>query len=511
VLRLFPHLFPGFVFSGILIGVSAAAFGGVSRLAVDHAYVDDLAAGLAAKRYEPPRYDMPKRFRDLTPEEFAQIRFRPDAALWRDEGLPFQIQFDHLGDRRREPKQLFEFTDTHVQRIPFARRFFDYGTLDPAFWATWHLEYAGFRVLYPFGDSNRFEEAAAFLDGTRLRAIARGQIFGASVRALVTKGGEEEADEPPPAFVRFWLGKPAAAADAFTVHALLDGPAVTGAYTFVIRPGEDTTMDVQASLHFRRKVAELGLAPISGMFWFGEGSATRFGDYRPEVHTVDGLLFAPEAARRVWRPLLNPAKPQRTTFETPALAGFGLLQRDRDYRSYEDPDTGFERRPGVWVETLGAWPAGRICLVEEPTAEEAHDNVMVYWMPAAPVAPDRPLELSWRLHWSNVPRFGGPAGWVGATRQTVQDGAPGRTKFVVDFDPASMAGVAAGSEVTVAAEAAAPGRLVGQHLARNDLDGSWRLTLRVAAAPGSEPVDLRARLYLSGRPVTETWAFRWMP
>ena len=71
-------------------------------------------------------------------------------------------------------------------------------------------------------------------------------------------------------------------------------------------------------------------------------------------------------------------------------------------------------------------------LDEQPTAEEAHDNVMVYWMPAAPVAPDRPLELSWRLHWSNVPRFGGPAGWVGATRQTVQDGATAQIAALID-------------------------------------------------------------------------------
>ena len=53
-------------------------------------------------------------------------------------------------------------------------------------------------------------------------------------------------------------------------YALLDGPRVTGAYRFVLRPGTDTVLDVQARLYLRAPVATLGIAPLTSMFLAGE-------------------------------------------------------------------------------------------------------------------------------------------------------------------------------------------------------------------------------------------------
>ena len=42
-------------------------------------------------------------------------------------------------------------------------------------------------------------------------------------------------------------------------HALLDGPSLTGAYTFRIQPGDATTMDIDVTLFPREAIELLGL------------------------------------------------------------------------------------------------------------------------------------------------------------------------------------------------------------------------------------------------------------
>lgn len=43
-------------------------------------------------------------------------------------------------------------------------------------------------------------------------------------------------------------------------------PRATGAYRFIIYPGRDTTIDVQAKVFLRDKVDKLGIAPLTSMF-----------------------------------------------------------------------------------------------------------------------------------------------------------------------------------------------------------------------------------------------------
>ncbi|WP_215200773.1 glucan biosynthesis protein, partial [Escherichia coli] len=40
------------------------------------------------------------------------------------------------------------------------------------------------------------------------------------------------------------------------IYALLDSPRATGAYRFVLRPGKDAVMDVQARVFLRDKVSK---------------------------------------------------------------------------------------------------------------------------------------------------------------------------------------------------------------------------------------------------------------
>ncbi len=57
--------------------------------------------------------------------------------------------------------------------------------------------------------------------------------------------------------------------------------------------------------------------------------------------------------------------------------GFGLIQRDRDFVALPGSEwRNFQRRPSYWIQPLGDWGKGGVELVEIPTDEEIHDNIV---------------------------------------------------------------------------------------------------------------------------------------
>jgi glucans biosynthesis protein len=489
---------------------AALVAAGVERVTVDHDYVKQLAAEIATEPYEPPREQVSTFFRKLGYDQYRRIRFIPENSLWRADNLPFQVQFFHPGYLFNQTLEIHEFTSTHTQPIPFTQKFFDYQELKPSFWAKRGLNYAGFRVIGELNAPGKWDEIISFLGASYFRALAKDQRYGISARGLALNSGGPATEEFP-TFIEFWLGKPAPGAKSLTVHALLDSKSVCGAYSFVITPGEETVVDVQATLFFRASAELAGFAPMSSMFWFGEASPTHYGDFRPEVHDSDGLLVATDANTRIWRPLTNPPGLLRSDFPATELAGFGLLQRDRNLSSYEDLEAFYHLRPSLWVEAVGQWPAGRVRLVEMPANNEFNDNIVAFFTPDQPPPVSKPLELAWRLHWTNSATFGGAPGWVRSTRQTMHDGAANRTRYVVDFNGLKPDVVPANAELFPEIVTAGPAKLEHSHVVRNEQDGSWRLVM-VFSAPTDAPLtELRARLKLGDKVVTETWAMSWKP
>ena len=76
-----------------------------------------------------------------------------------------------------------------------------------------------------------------------------------------------------------------------TFYATLDSPSVTGAYRFVLKPGEQTVLDVHVRVFARKNVAKIGFAPMSSMFLYGQNRSPWFDDFRSQVHDSDGLLI----------------------------------------------------------------------------------------------------------------------------------------------------------------------------------------------------------------------------
>lgn len=158
-------------------------------------------------------------------------------------------------------------------------------------------------------------------------------------------------------------------------------------------------MDSEAVLFVRREIERLGVAPLTSMFWFAENNRHLATDWRPEIHDSDGLALWTGAGERIWRPLNNPQVPRTSAFSDDNPKGFGLMQRDRAFANYQDDGVFYDRRPSLWVEPLAPWGKGSVQLVELPTDDEIHDNIVAFWVPAEPVRAGARLAYRYRLHW----------------------------------------------------------------------------------------------------------------
>jgi glucans biosynthesis protein len=487
----------------------AAAFG-----------IDDVAERarkLAAKPHVATTVELPAELKNLDYDQYRDIRFNPQKALWRKDSLPFELMFFHLGKFQTQPVAINEVTPAGVRHIAFDRQDFDYGKnkLSPKSWGD--LGFAGFRVHYALNNPAYKDEVVVFLGASYFRALGKGQHYGLSARGLGidTVGG---AGEEFPRFTEFWIERPAPGANALVIHALLDSKRATGAYRFTLRPADDktseTVVDIQARLFMRAGVATLGLAPLTSMFQHGENQP-RKNDFRPEVHDSDGLMLATGdgagGSEWLWRPLVNPKQTLVTSFAARELKGFGLMQRDRTYANYEDTEAQYENRPSAWVEPQGNWGPGRVELMQLHTPDETNDNVVAYWVPERVPAPGQPLDFAYRLHWQGEKQQRPPSGWAVQTRRGhgfVPEEQPrdaNEVQYVVDFDGPSLRALPADAAVKAVVTAGTNARIVEHNAYRNAATGTWRMTVRVNRLQPALPAELRAFLQNGEHALTETW------
>ena len=113
----------------------------------------------------------------------------------------------------------------------------------------------------------------------------------------------------------------------------------------------------------------------------------------------------------------NPPRVMTSTFLDRSPKGFGLLQRDRQFDSYEDDGVFYNRRPSVWIEPQGDWGQGAVQLVEIPTDVEIHDNIVAYWVPAEPARAGGAFTFAYRIYWTAEEPHPPSAAQVVATRR----------------------------------------------------------------------------------------------
>jgi glucans biosynthesis protein len=490
----------------LLLALTVALLCGSGARAFDLKDVQEKAQALAQKDYDQPA-KVPSWLLELNYDQWRNIRFHSDRALWRDRAVPFQVQFFHPGLYYDRTVTINVVEGDGIRTVKFSPDQFSYGLNDFASRVPQELGYAGFRIHAPFKTKDYPDEVIVFLGATYFRAVGRDQAFGLSARGLAIDTAESHGEEFP-FFKEFWLLSPGPKATEIVVFALLDSPSLTGAYRFIVRPGEETTVDVESHLYLRREVRKLGIAPLTSMLFHGENTQRHFDDFRPEVHDSDGLLLNYASGEWLWRPLDNPADLNVNGFQMENPAGFGMIQRDRDFDHYQDLETRAERRPSCWVEPRGAWGKGRVELVEIPTNSDTNDNIVAYWVPEQSPKPGEEVTYSYILHWYGDDPSRPPGGRVVATRRDAGRVEDVR-RFVIDFEGKKLERIPPDQVlrgVVTVVGGDAKGRLVDQHVVKNPLTGGWRLTFQVK--PEDPPFDLRAFLDRGGETLSETWSYQ---
>ncbi|MGI8602538.1 MAG: glucan biosynthesis protein [Verrucomicrobiales bacterium] len=515
-----------------MLGLPIVAAQAVEKLDVTLEYVSKLAEERARSPFKSPRGQLPPELseQNLNYDRYREIRFNRDQALWRHDKLPFWTEFFHPGYIYQEPVRMHEFTvEGYAQPIRFVPDFFDYSKLPelrdkiPA-----DTGYAGFKLLHALNKPDVMDELGVFQGATYFRLLGKGQRYGLSARGLALNCGEGEEF---PLFTDFWLGKPRPDSREIALFVILDSKTCAGAYRFIIRPGETTLCDVDGVLFFRpdavikasydseklpwNGIKTVGVAPLTSMFWFGENTEHKPDDYRGEVHDSDGLLVQLDGGEVVWRPLNNPPRKdeiRHSVFTATNPRGFGLLQRDRDHRSYQEIFNYYHQVPSVLVKPKGDWGEGQVRLVEIGTINEYLDNVVAFWNPKSPPAPMKAFPISYQLQVMmgtehELSPNSAKATRVGASLQNAKV-----RQFAIDFGGPALDKLAKTETLEAVASCSPNAHLSENQCLAHPFENSWRVSLKLEpAADNKEPVGLRCTLKKGATVLTETWDYQWIP
>jgi glucans biosynthesis protein len=444
----------------------------------------------------------------ITYDHYQHIKFRGPKTFWRDEDLPFQLEFMHPGMHYIQPIELFSWENGTAKPIRFSKDYFDYSEVEflnleqdeP------NMGFTGFRIMSKMGKTNpgdMHRETVVFQGASYFRALAEDQHYGLSARGLAINTSLEGQEEFPD-YTSFWLEKPAKEAKQLVFCALMDSPSTAGATRFVLTPGKTTDMEVETQLYPRKDISEIGIAPLTSMFFHGENSPHQYGDYRPEVHDSDGLLIQQGKDWR-WQPLSEVPYFNLQSLPLKQISGFGLMQRDREFDHYQDLEAWYHERPSVWVEPLEDWGSGKVQLLRLHTESDIVDNVVAYWKSDQGQAFKH---LHYRLSWRSDDPPAHTLGKVVSTRATNRavDGLPGykgRVRFIVDFNGVPKLKELPKAEVLFNGKGQTKPAVVQE----NPYVKGWRVIAQVFPENCDGPMDVSIRLTNGGNSVSETWSY----
>ncbi len=364
------------------------------------------------------------------------------------------------------------------------------------------MNYSGFRLRAPLNRPDRLDEFMVFQGASYFRGVARGMIYGLSARGLAVDTAAPEGEEFP-RFTHFWIEVPEPNSSVVFVRALLEAPSCAGAFEFEILPGETTVMQTRCRVFPRREIDQIGIAPLTSMYFFGPSSRAGTDDFRDAVHDSSGVQMVTGDGRRLWRSLANPRTLQVSAFSDENPKGFGLSQRPRAFGYFQDAEARYERRPSGWVEPIGNWGRGSVILVEIPVNNEFNDNIVAFWRPDAPLQPSEAgYEFVYRLHWCDAPPDVAPIGRVAALRSGayVND----TTERVIVIDYYKETAWSEGLSVDARANGAPLRHVALRHLP----DGKHiRVSFRYDPS-GVDVTEFNVTLVTEQGPESESWLYR---
>ncbi len=474
------------------------------------------AKKMAEQAYVPPYKPKPDVTHAIDYDAHGKIKFKTDLALNNEGRGAYPVTFFHLGRYAQKKVSIHTLSDGKAREVLYSPSYFDMPDDSPARKLPSDSGFAGFRLQ----ESNSRadwpkQDWVAFQGASYFRAIGNMGQYGLSARGIAIDVASPYGSEEFPDFTEFWIEEAEEEGKAI-IYALLDGASIAGAYKFTLKRRAGVEIEVEKSLFMRRAVYRLGIAPLTSMYWFSESRKATMEDWRPEVHDSDGLELWTGSGERIWRPLNNPPRVQASAFSDTNPRGFGLIQRDQEFKHYLD-GVHYERRPSLWVEPLGAWGAGSVQLIEIPTDDEIHDNIVAFFVPQQPVKAGQQFNFHYRTHWSGTPPYPDALAHCVATRLG-RGGQPGQPrpsdarKFMLEFMGGPLKNIPYGQkpEPVLWCSRGYFGSYIHSEAVPNDVAGHWRTQFDLIVS-GNEPVDMRCFLKLGDQVLTQTWLYQYHP
>src|SRR5262245_3993983 len=174
--------------------------------------VAEQAQRLATEPFKAPTA-IPDFLSRLSYDDYRDIRFDTAQSLWKDGGGTFEVQFIHPGLFYRQAVGINTIDRSGVRPVPFSPALFTYGRNPFADKVPADLGFAGFRIAYPLNKKEDRNHVLVFAGASYFRGVAKGEVFGLSMRGLAIDTGLASGEEFP-FFREFWLRRPVRDASA---------------------------------------------------------------------------------------------------------------------------------------------------------------------------------------------------------------------------------------------------------------------------------------------------------
>jgi glucan biosynthesis protein len=481
------------------------------------------AKQLAASAYVNGKQVLPPTLANMTPQQFNAIQYDAGHSLWKELNGQLDVQFFHVGMGFKQPVRMYsvDATSNMAREVHFHPSLFNYQSsgVDTQ-QLKGDLGFAGFK-LFKAPEIDR-HDILSFLGASYFRAVDASGQYGLSARGLAIDTYAHKQEEFPD-FTKFWFETPGKDSTHFVVYALLDSPSATGAYRFDIDcQAERVVMEVTAHVNARTAIEQLGISTMTSMFSCGTQERHMCDTIHPQIHDSDRLAMWRGNGEWICRPLNNPGKLQFNAYADNNPKGFGLVQTDHNFASYEDTVDWYSKRPSLWVEPTTPWGEGSINLMELPTTGETLDNIVAFWTPKKPVAAGDSLSFGYKLYWSALPPVGTPLARVHATRSGmggfIEGWAPGEhypevwaRRFAVDFVGGGLERLAPNTSIEPIVSVSHGKVQDFNVLVLPDIKG-YRVTFDWYPDSDSEaPVDMRLFIKSNDRTLSETWLYPYFP
>ncbi len=460
-----------------------------------------------------------------------KLKFDPANALFRDGPGAFPVTFFHLGRFFQTPVRMRGAREFRRRRFPRARC-----STTPR---TSRCRPTAPRARCPRAPASRASACRKAASATKRKpdrqkndrvALPRRLGPGRHRRAVPSTACRRAAsrsrvavpDRPEefPAFTRVYFETPAAGnTNSMTVYALLEGPSITGVFKFVMQRGKAVIMDSDdRACPCAATWRAWASVPLTSMYWYSgdrQAHRDRLAPSRCTTPTASRSGTARASASR--RPLNNPTQspaprpsPTRVPRASACCSATAPSTTSRTACYYE-------KRPSLWVEPLGDWGEGSVQLIEIPTDDEIHDNIVAFWAPKADAKAGASYNLKYRLHWTDQEPYPSPlarAAWPrasGAAASRASRGRRARCASSWSSSSAPLANIPFGVEARAGAHGLA--RQVLLHLRGGRAQRRHRPLARAVRLHGrGQRAGRHAPVPEERRPDTDqTWLYQYQP